>query len=37
MENLRNRIDLNLMNNEIGYLKDKSKPSSMSHKKSSII
>ena len=32
MENLRNRIDVNLVNNEKDYLKCTSKPSNMSHK-----
>ena len=32
MENLRNRIDLQLVSNEIEYLKWTSKPSYVSHK-----
>ena len=32
MENLRNRIDVKLVNNRKGYLKCKSKPSYMWHK-----
>ena len=32
MENLRNRIDVKLRNNEMDYLKCTSKPSYMSHK-----
>ena len=32
MENLRNRIDLSLVNNEKDYLKYTSNPSYMSHK-----
>ena len=32
MENLTNRIDVKLVNNEKGYLKCTSKPSYMSHK-----
>ena len=32
MENLRNRIDVKLVNNEKDYLKSTSKPSHMSHK-----
>ena len=32
MENLRNRIDVKLVNNEKGYLKCTSQPSYMSHK-----
>ena len=32
MENLRNKIDIKLVNNEIYYLKWTSKPSYMSHK-----
>ena len=32
MENLRNRIDIRLVNNEKNYLKCTSKPSYMSHK-----
>ena len=32
MENLRNKIDIKLVNNEIYYLKCTSKPSYMSHK-----
>ena len=32
MENLRNRIDVRLVNNEKDYLKCTSKPSYMSHK-----
>ena len=32
MENLRNRIDVKLVNNQKDYLKRTSKPSYMSHK-----
>ena len=32
MENLRNRIDVRLINNEKDYLQSTSKPSFMSHK-----
>ena len=32
MENLRNKIDAKLVNNEKDYLKNTSKPSYMSHK-----